>query len=552
MRVKVFINTVLLSVMLLSSNAQSKADVYYEIANSIDIFGKVYKEITLNYVDEIDPREFMLSGIKGMLDALDPYTVYMDESNQKDIEFMTTGKYGGIGATIGLRNDRVTVVDLIEGYSAQRQGVRIGDVIVKVDSMELDEKNYDDLSLYMKGDPGTLVSVTIEREGVDEEIVFNLLREEVEVKNVTYFGFVPKESNNAYFKLSGFNRAAGEEIKKAFLELRTEKEIHSIVLDLRGNPGGLLDAAIDVADKFLNKGDVIVSVAGRDTNDITKYYADEEPIAGEVDLIVLIDKGSASASEIVAGAVQDHDRGVILGEASFGKGLVQNVIPLTSTTSLKITTGKYFTPSGRSIQKTNYLEESEVFVDSSGNLLKEEFRTDHNRVVYSGGGVQPDTTVSNNSESELIRSLLAQGIFFQFATTYFNTNENLEWQNLDQEKIFQDFKSYIVEKDFGVSTKVDKILRDLKKEFENGSFNDSVQERFNEFESELQKQKRNELDYYKTEVLAQLHKEISARTDGRIGRVEASFNYDNQLDTAVRILGSRDSYLSILALAEQQ
>ncbi len=543
-------NTFLIFLFTITISAQSNNDLYFNISKSIDLFGKVYKEITLEYVDEIDPNKFMLAGIKGMLDALDPYTVYIDESSQKDIDLMTTGKYGGIGATIGLRNDKITVVDLIEGYSAQRQGLRIGDVITKIDSIEVTKENYDDLSLYMKGEPGTIVSLTVERDGVEGKLIFNLVREEVQVKNLTYYGFVPKESHNAYLKLSSFNRTAGEEVKDALMDLSSQKEIKSIVLDLRGNPGGLLDAAIDVADKFIAKGELIVSVRGRDEDDVTEYFANEEPIAGEASLIVLINDGSASASEIVAGAIQDHDRGVILGETSFGKGLVQNVIPLTATTSLKITTGKYFTPSGRSIQKKDYTHKSDVFVNALGKLVKAEFRTDSNRVVYSGGGIEPDTVVTNNSESDLIQSLVAQGVFFKFATNFFNTNKNIDWKNLDKNELFERFKEYFSENNVFYTPKVERILDDLKEELKKESFEGKIKKEFSEFENDLLSYKKSELDIHKDEVLANLHLEIAARTDGRKGRIEASFGYDDQLSAAIRILEKTEEYYTILASAK--
>jgi carboxyl-terminal processing protease len=339
---------------LLSGFIRKDSDIYFEINKSIDIFGRVYKEVALNYVDEINPEEFMLAGIDGMLQSLDPYTNFIDGSQQKDIDIITKGKYGGIGATVGLREESITVVDLIEGYSAQRQGIRIGDVITQINDVKVSKENYDTLSDLLKGDPGTTVKLFIKREGTDEQIIFNLLREEIEVKNLSYYGFYPSNSGNAYLKLSGFSRTAGDEVKKALLELKSQKEIKSIVLDLRGNPGGLLDAAIDVSEKFLKKGQLVVTVKGRDSLNVKNYYSEEEPIAGETKLAVLIDGSSASASEIVAGALQDHDRAIVVGTNSFGKGLVQTVIPLSYKTSLKITTAKYYTPSGRSIQKINY------------------------------------------------------------------------------------------------------------------------------------------------------------------------------------------------------
>lgn len=539
---------IIILTLVLNIPAQKQNDVYYDIAKSIDLFGRVYKEITLRYVEKIDPNEFMLAGIEGMLKNLDPYTVYVDESSQKDIDLITTGKYGGIGATIGLRNDKIIVVDLIEGYSAQRQGIRIGDVISKIDSVEVNKHNYDQLSLYMKGEPGTLVSVTIQRDGIEGDLVFNLIREEVEVKNLSYYGFVPEESNNVYLKLSGFTRTAGEEIKDAILELKEQKEINSIILDLRGNPGGLLDAAISVTDKFLQKDQLIVSVVGRNANDVQEYYSKEEPIAGEADLILMIDGGSASASEIVAGAIQDHDRGVILGTDSFGKGLVQNVIPLSSETSLKITTGKYLTPSGRSIQKFNYSHNS-VFTSDTTFITVEEYRTDRNRSVFSGGGIEPDTMVTNNSNSELIRQLIAHGVFFKFATNYFNTNEIKTWSELDQNKLFVSFKSYYEEQNIKLSHNTEQLLSDLRISLESEKQSDELITKLDEIEELVAAIRNEELDTYENDVLEEIHKEISARIDGRTGRIKAALVYDIQLKTAFNILKSNEKYREILALA---
>lgn len=548
---KLYINTIIFLILFVQIAAQKQNDIYYDIAKSIDLFGRVYKEITLRYLEEINPREFMLAGIEGMLGTLDPYTVYLDESSQKDIDLMTTGKYGGIGATIGLRNDKIIVVDLIEGYSAQRQGIRIGDEIVRVDSISLNKNNYDQLSLYMKGDPGTSVSVTVLRDGIFGELVFDLIREEVEVKNLTYYGFLPDESNTVFLKLSGFSRTAGEEIKNAILELRNEREIKSIILDLRGNPGGLLDAAISVADKFIKKNQLIVSVVGRDSDAMQQYFAVEEPIAGEADLIVLIDGGSASASEIVAGAIQDHDRGVILGTDSFGKGLVQNVIPLSSETSLKITTGKYLTPSGRSIQKLSYAKENLLASDTTFVII-EEYRTDMNRKVFSGGGIEPDTSVTNDSDSELIQKLIAQGLFFKFATNYFNTNEVISWNELDKEEIFLSFKDYFQSQNINITHNIENQLEQLKQLLEEEKLDGKITQQLSELSKSIKDARISELDTYKYDVLQEIHKEISARIDGREGRIRASLEYDVQLKSAISLLKSNERYQQILALAEEK
>lgn len=531
------------AVLLFSGFIRKDSDIYFEINKSIDIFGRVYKEVTLNYVDELNPGEFMLAGINGMLESLDPYTNFIDDVEQKDIDIITKGKYGGIGATVGVRNENITVVDLIEGYSAQRQGIRIGDVIIMVNDVKVSKDNYDSLSEYLKGDPGTTVKVVIKREGTNEELVFNLVREEIEVKNLTYYGFYPENSSNAYLKLSGFSRTAGEEVKKALLELKAEKEISSIVLDLRGNPGGLLDAAIDVCEKFLKKGQLIVTVKGRDSLNTKKYYSEEEPISGNTRLAVLIDEGSASASEIVAGALQDHDRAIVIGANSFGKGLVQTVLPLSYNTSLKITTAKYYTPSGRTIQKVNYSESNKVF-ERGSQLLKEEFQTDNKRPVMSAGGIMPDSAVTGNSQSALVQKLYASGMFFQFATHFFNNNVDI--RNFSDKELIKEFRSYLKSKKFEFVSTSQKLIEQLKKAAVEENLSKDLIDYLEKVQSQIGANHSDEFEKYYSDILSGIKEELAARTDGRVGRIVESLKFDKQLLTTIDLLNANTVYDRLL------
>ena len=293
-----------------------------------------------------------------------------------------------------VRNDKVTILELLDGYAAQKQGLRIGDVITKIGENIVTPEKIDEISSLVKGEPGTSVQIKVLRSSEPDTLMFNLIREEVIIKNLAFADFYPENSNNVYLKLTNFSRSAGDEVRSALIQLKNKKEIKSIILDLRGNPGGLLDVAVDICDKFLKKDLLIVSTRGRDMSSEKKYFAIEEPLAGKEKLIVLINGSSASASEIVAGAIQDHDRGAILGTQSFGKGLVQTITPLSFNTSLKITTAKYFTPSGRCIQKIDYSKDNDV-IPISDSLKKDIFSTDNKRIVYSAGGITPDTTVKN-------------------------------------------------------------------------------------------------------------------------------------------------------------
>ena len=522
----------------------SDTDIYFNINRSLELFGRVYKETAINYVDDINPQKLMEAGIEGMLSTLDPYTVYLDESHQNDIDLITKGKYGGIGATIGLRNDKVTVVDLIEGYSAHRQGILIGDVILKINDVEVGKDNYEHLGSLMKGEPGTAISVVIQREGAKSNLTFNLIREEIEVKNVTFAGFIPENSNNAYIKLSGFSRAAGEEVKDAIIELRKEKPINSIVLDMRGNPGGLLDAAIDVSEKFLGKDKLVVSVVGRDTTTLRKYYSKEEPIAGTTKLAVLIDGYSASATEIVTGAIQDHDRGIIIGDKSFGKGLVQTIIPMPYNASLKITTAKYYTPSGRCIQKIDYSKNNDVLV--SAEDVKNEFKTDADRTVFARGGILPDSLVLGESDSDLIQQLMANGMFFKYVTRLLSVVKDSSALLNRDGSMYKEFLAYLNEEKFEFNFETEKILAKLKNVVEEKKYDSSMPEKVDELIKLFDSEKYNELDRHKTEITEQIRLEILNRIQGRAGMIRESLKNDQQFETAFSILNSETAYNKLL------
>ncbi len=535
------------AVVFITGFASVDRDIYFEISKSIDTFGKVYREINTNYVDEINPENFMLAGIKGMLSSLDPYTIYIDETMKKDFDVLTKGKYGGIGTSVGLRRNRVTILDLMEGYPAQRQGLRVGDVILKVDSVTINKNNYSDLSSYLKGDPGKIVTLTIERDGIEDSLIYQLVIEEIVISNVTYYGFIPEDGNNAYIKLSGFSRSAGKEVKNALLEMKKQKEIHSIILDLRGNPGGLLDQAIDVAEKFLNKNDLVVSVMGRDKTKMSKYFSKETPLAAKNKVVVLIDGGSASASEIVAGAIKDHDRGVIVGERSFGKGLVQTILPLSFNTSLKITTAKYYTPSGRCIQEIDYSKNDDIFGDNKQKDT-EQFFTDNKREVFADGGISPDSVVSNSSKSKQIQTLLAHGMFFRFATNYFNTNEFLNIDSLDEGKIYSEFLEYLAEHKFDYTSKSEKLLTDLEKIAEKEEMSKSIIDLINNLENEYKSEEIAELEKHKNEIICEVKEELASRISGRKGRILQSIKKDKQFNIALDILNNNSVYNKMLGV----
>lgn len=535
----------ILSAFVLGFYIQRSEDIYYQISKNIEIFGKIYKEISFNYVDEINPEEFMREGIKGMLKSLDPYTVFIDESKQEDIDLMTNGKYGGIGVTIGVRNERVTITEIIEGYAAQKQGIRIGDIVIEVDGQPITSSDINNLSAKVKGEPGTIVQLKVLRNNDKDTLQFNIIREEIVIKNLVYADFYPKNSNNVYLKLTNFGRSAAEEIKIALKKLKEEKQIHSIVLDLRGNPGGLLDVAVDVCNKFLQKDLLIVSTRGREITSEKKYFAKEEPIVPNEKLVVLINENSASASEIVAGAIQDHDRGIILGTQSFGKGLVQIITPITYNTSLKITTAKYYTPSGRCIQKIDYSKKNKVF---STSLIEEksEFNTDNQRKVYSAGGITPDTLVKQEIEGAITKELLAKGIIFDFADNYFYSHQTTKFENLNDNKIFGDFIAYIKSKEFSYTPNVEKKLNSLIDDLEKNKINGKIINAASKLKDELKNYFEKELVKYKSEIINYFKVELATRYYNQQRGLEESLKYDKQFNTALSLLSNESTYNKFL------
>lgn len=541
----------LVSVFLFSGFLTRDNDIYFEINKSIDIFGRVYREVALNYVDDLNPQNFMIAGIEGMLSSLDPYSNFIDVSEQKDIEIITKGKYGGIGATIGVRNSEVTVVDLIEGFSAQRQGMRIGDVITKINEQAISKENYDRLGDFLKGDVGTNLSVTVKRENNPDPIVFNLIREEIEIKNVPFYGFVPENGSNAYLKLSGFSQSAGEEVKKALLNMKGQKEIKSLVIDLRGNPGGLLDAAIDVCEKFLQKGQLIVSVKGRDSVNVKNHYSLEEPILPDAKIVLLIDEGTASAAEIVAGALQDHDRAIVAGTNSFGKGLVQTIIPLPYNNSLKLTTARYYTPSGRSIQKINYSTKGKIF-EGSHALIKKEFKTDKQRLVYSAGGIMPDTLVKKVSGSQIVQRLLAEGMFFRFATHFSNQNISLDYSTVSQQKMISEFSAYIQNAGFDFVSKSEKLIDQLKESAKEEKLDTKFVTQLDNMKKEFDASHSSEIQKYKDEIYNLIREELIARSGGKEKRLKEALLFDKQFETSLSIFNNPKTYGSILSNTARQ
>jgi carboxyl-terminal processing protease len=523
--------------------------LYEQIRHNINLFGDVYREITLKYVDTIDPNQFIKAGIDGMLATLDPYTVFIAGDETDDLDVITQGKYGGVGLEIGVRGtDKVlTVISAMDDSPAQRVGIRNGDRILAIDNKSTTGFSTNDAAHLLRGDPGTPVTLTIERTGSSEPIEFVITRRDIDIKDVPYSGFV--KPGLGYVKLSHFSRRAPDELEAAIRELK-DGGMTSMILDLRGNPGGLLSSAIGVLQKFCDRGEEVLAVRGRGTEAGQVFRMPGDPVAGKMSLAVLVDGGSASAAEIVAGAVQDLDRGVIIGETTFGKGLVQSVIAFETGEALKLTTAKYYTPSGRLIQKVDYFHDHDsVVVVPAAENRSGSFVTRNGRPVEGGGGIDPDIEVTTPKPGALGTELWRQGLFFDYATEYRSAHPTLTSDKLDGAAM-EEFRVWLSKRDFTYEVDGKNEVHALKKLIEEAGLSDSANLDFSHLESLLGR--RRDLDFAAERdfIRHSIEQEIATSLWGPRGRIEATFDDDAQIQKAVEVLESRAEYSKVLATSD--
>ena len=509
-------------------------EMFFKISKSIDVFGRVYREVAANYVDEVDPEKFMQAGIDGMLGTLDPYTVFIDKEDGDEVDLLTNGKYGGIGVTIGVRDGVMRIITVMEGYSAHRQGLLPGDRLLEIEGTKVSLKKPEEVRNLTRGDPGTEVKVVVEREGEPKPLVFVLIREEIQVKNVTYAGYV--EPGIGYIRLERFSRKAGEEVRQAIKELKVQGELKGMILDLRGNPGGLLDAAVDVVNKFVPRGSLIVYTKSRRQEAEKKYYSAEEPLLPSTPLIVLTDRGSASASEIISGSLQDLDRALMVGTRTFGKGLVQTILPLNYGAQLKVTTARYYIPSGRSIQEIDYLHKDHngVFV-TVPDSLKREYKTSHGRRVFEFGGITPDSVVGTTDVGPMVRELQRKSLFFKFANRYVSEHKQDSVKGVTKE-VLSAFRGFLNAQNFDFQEESEGKVKELRQLSERLHYSAEVLADLDGLGAALDKEKLRSFDRYGDHIMDILTIELMARLKGDRGRIEASFRNDVQIQSAVGIL----------------
>lgn len=525
----------------------SFVDNYFEVSKNLDIFATLFRELNIYYVDETNPGDLMKKGIDDMLESLDPYTNYIPESEIEDYRYMTTGQYGGVGALIRQQGDYVVISEPYEGFPAQKADLRAGDKILKINDIDAKGKKTDDISKILKGQPSTVIKMLIEREGEKKPLEKVLNREEIKIKSVSYSGML--NQNTGYIKLTGFTENAAGEVKEALLDLKKNPELKSIVFDLRGNPGGLLKEAIDIVNIFENKGTEIVSTRGKVKDWDKVHKALNEPIDLNIPMTVLVDRGSASASEIVSGALQDLDRGVVIGQRSYGKGLVQQTRPLSYNAQLKVTVAKYYIPSGRCIQALDYSHRNEDgSVDHVPDSLISAFKTKNGRIVYDGGGVTPDVVIEPHKYSNIVASLVTKNLIFDYATKYRIAHPTIpsakEFRLSDAE--YDEFVASLNGKDYDYTTKTEKSLDELKDDAKADKTLDAISADIDALKAKIAHNKKDDLVKYKDEIKQFIEEEIASRYYFQNGRLEASMKDDPELKEAVAVLNDPARYSKIL------
>ncbi len=530
----------------------SKPDYYFEINKNIKLFGKVYEEIATRYVEEVDPEKFMKSGINGMLRTLDPYTVFIEQEGNSELQIMTTGKYGGVGMRISRREGWPTVVEPpFEGTPAAKAGIREGDKIIEVDGVSTKDLSISETAQRLRGDVGTEVNIKIRRVGEENPLEFRLIRAEIKISDISYAGFI--QDKIGYIRLGHFSRFAGKQVHDSIAVLKSQG-MESLILDLRSNPGGLLEAAVQVAENFIKKGDLIVYTKGRASGTNVEYRSQEAPIWGDKPLVILVDNYSASASEIVAGAVQDLDRGLIIGSPTFGKGLVQTVVPLTrgGTASLKITTAMYYIPSGRLIQKPNFIRNKEILwsYDSKKDTTKDEedeYFTASKRKVHGKGGIVPDIKVDSQEISSLIANLIMKSMFFNFALEYASDNKDITRDFLVDEKLISSFKAFLKSKNFTYKTAAESQIEELEKVAKEEKYPESVFNSLNQLKNSIEKAKEQDFERDVDLIKWNLKTEIAAKLWGTPGKFNSEFQWHPEIKKAVEVLSNQEEYSSFLS-----
>ena len=540
---------ILLAALLFCSGAFygfNRDEKNFEISKNLNIYHTLFRELNMFYVDEIDSGDLIKKSMDAMLSSLDPYTTFIPESEIEDFKLMTTGEYAGIGSLISAHGDDIIIAEPYKDLPADKAGLKAGDIFVEINGIKIKKKKTSDVSNLLKGQANKPLTIKVRRPGVNKLIETELIRAEIQLKSVPYYGML--EDSIGYINLNQFTNKASGEVRNA-LRVLEEQKAKSIILDLRGNPGGLLDQAVNIVNLFVEQGENIVSTKGKVSQWDKSYKAEKVPIDTEIPIAILVSRGSASASEIVSGAIQDLDRGIVVGQRTFGKGLVQTTRNLSYNSKLKVTTAKYYIPSGRCIQALDYSHRNaDGSVGKVPDTLISEFKTKNGRTVRDGGGILPDVKVEMDLFSSLSVGLIRKFKIFDYATGYANKHaeivEATSFELSDQD--YEDFKQFLKAEKFEYKSESTEILEALKKAAREEKYFKIAKEEFDNITSKLTPNLDRDLQMFEKEIKKLIAHEIIKRYHYQIGGIKYALRDDKVLIEAMTTLKDQKKYQEIL------
>lgn len=533
-----------LSLLLMAANERINHGKYFEISKNIEIFTTLYKELNTYYVDDVDPSKLMRTGVDAMLNSLDPYTNYISESDIEGYRFITEGKYTGVGASFDKIGETVFITDIFDGSPSQKAGLKAGDKILAVDGKSALNRSVDEVGEILKGAPATDVELSIARPQLDgnlKNMKVKVKRDEVTEQNVPYFGML--NDKTGYIVLTTFTRDAGENVEKAFKELKDKNpNMTSLVFDLRGNGGGLLNEAVNICNIWIPKSEMVVTTKGKVVDWDRSFKTLNPSVDEKMPIVVLVDKGTASASEIVSGTLQDYDRAVVMGQRSYGKGLVQNMRDIGYNSKLKLTTAKYYIPSGRCIQAVKYENGKPVELPDS---LRAVFKTKAGRPVLDGGGIRPDVVVSKSEDIGLMKTLQEKYLIFDYVTQFALKNPTIEAPEKFKFEDFDGFVAFLAKRNFQYDSESEKLIKKLRDEAKKEKYA-TIESELMAIETKVQADKKNDLQKHKAELVHEIENEIISRYYYEKGMIKMNLRNDAEIESAIKLLNDPTKYKALL------